>query len=94
MKKQKPLKPLNSVLTKRVISLHQIGYTDDFLPLNGLELQCLQSGESFAIKDLRINLIDSNYDRITRSYLYIHTIDTGVGCRGLLMTDGILGLAN
>jgi hypothetical protein len=92
--KQSPLKKMNSALTNFVISLYQIGYTDDFLPLNGREIQCLQSGESFAIKDLRVNLVDCNNDRLTRSYQYIHTIDTGIGYRGLLITNGILGLAN
>jgi hypothetical protein len=92
--KQQPLKKLNSALTNWVISLHQIGYTDDFLPLNGREVQCVQNGESFAIKNLRVNLIDCNYDQLTRSYQYIHTIDTGVGYRGLLITNGILGLTN
>jgi hypothetical protein len=92
--KQSPLKKMNSALTNFVISLHQIGYTDDFLPLNGREIQCVQSGESFAIKDLRVNLVDCNNDRLTRSYQYIHTIDTGIGYRGLLITNGIFGLAN
>jgi hypothetical protein len=92
--KQQPLRILNTAMTNWVISLHQIGYTDDFLPLNSREVQCVQNGESFAIKDLRFNLIDCNYDLLTRSYQYIHTIDTGVGYRGLLITNGILGLNN
>jgi hypothetical protein len=90
--KQPSLKSLNPALTNWVISLHQIGYTDDFLPLNSRELQCVQNGETFAIKNLRVNLVDCNYDRLTRSYQYIHTIDTGIGYRGLLITNGILAL--
>lgn len=71
MKKQ-PLKKLNSTLTNWVISLHQIGCTNDFLPLNRREIQCMRTGESFAIKELQINLIDCNYDRLTRMSVYPH----------------------
>ncbi|RFZ85249.1 hypothetical protein DYU05_06520 [Mucilaginibacter terrenus] len=85
---------MNSELTNWVIRLHQIGYTDDFLPLNPREVQCVQNGESFLIKDLRVNLIDCNFDQLTNTYQYIHTIDTGIGHRGLLITNGILGLVN
>src|SRR5215216_2930174 len=93
MKKQS-LKKLNTALTNWVINLHQIGYINDFLPLNSGEVQCAQNGENFAIKDLRVNLIDCSYDLLTRSYQYIHTIDTQVGYRGLLITNGILGLSS
>jgi hypothetical protein len=90
--KQQPLKKLNSELTKWVISLHQNGYTDDFQVLNSGEIKCIQSSEHFAIKDLRVHLIDCNYDKLTNTYQYIHTIDTEAGLRGLLITSGILGL--
>ncbi len=90
--KQQPLKKLNQALTKWVISLHQKGYTDDFLAINKEKVQCIQNGESFAMQDLRINLVDCAYDLLTHTYQYIHTIDTQVGCRGLLITNGILPL--
>lgn len=93
MRKQ-PLKKLNSALTNWVISLHQNGYTDDFLPVSRDEVKCVQNGEHFAVKDLLVNLVDCSYDLLTRSYQYIHTIDTQVGYRGLLITNGILGLKN
>jgi hypothetical protein len=91
---QLPIKKLNRTLTNWVISLHQKGYTDDFLPLGSEKLQCVQNGESFAIQDLRVRLIDCGYDLLTRTYQYIHTIDTQVGYRGLLITNGILPLTN
>jgi hypothetical protein len=93
MKKQ-PLKKMNTALTNWVISLHQNGYTDDFLPLNNGEVQCVQNGQNFAIKDVWVNLVDCNYNLLIRSYQYIHTIDTQVGYRGLLTTNGILGLSS
>ena len=92
--KKHSLKKLNSSLTNWVIRLHQIGYTDDFLPLKSGAVQCAQNGENFAIKDLRVSLIDCSYDMLTGSYQYIHTIDTQVGYRGLLITNRILGLSS
>ena len=90
--KQQPIRKFNSALTNRVIRLHQIGYTDDFLPVNTREVQCLQNGQKFTVKNLRVHLIDCIYDQLTRAYQYIHIIDTGVGLRGLLITNGILTL--
>ncbi|SEO71406.1 hypothetical protein SAMN05428947_103516 [Mucilaginibacter sp. OK283] len=49
--KKHSLKKMNSSLTNWVIRLHQIGYTDDFLPLKSGEVQCAQNGENFAIND-------------------------------------------
>jgi hypothetical protein len=92
--KQQSLRKLNPTLTNWVISLHQKEYTDDFLSITPEKLQCVQNGESFAITDLRINLVDCSYDLFTQSYQYIHTIDTQVGCRGLLIMNGILPLHN
>lgn len=87
---QPSTKKLNRTLTDWVISLHQRGYTDDFVPVNAEKVQCLQDGENFAIRDLRVNLVDCGYDLLTHTYQYIHTIDTQVGYRGLLITNGIL----
>lgn len=86
------LRKLNLTLTNRIICLHQKGYTDDFLSINTEKLQCIQNGESFFIEDVRINLVDCGYDILTRSYQYIHTIDTQIGCRGLMILNGILPL--
>ncbi|MBC6110901.1 hypothetical protein ACFOG5_01385 [Pedobacter fastidiosus] len=90
--KQSSLKKLNLTLTDRIICLHQKGYTDDFLSINSEKLQCIQNGESFFIDDVRINLVDCGYDILTRSFQYIHTIDTQIGCRGLMILNGILPL--
>ena len=91
--KRQPLKKLNLALTKWVINLHQKGYTDDFQAIGKEKVRCLQSGESFAVTDLRIKLVDCGYDLLTSTYQYLHTIDTQVGYRGLLITNGILPLS-
>jgi hypothetical protein len=92
--KRQLIRKLNCTLTKWVISLHQKGYTNDFLPVNTEKLKCVQSGETFAIGDLQVKLIDCEYDLLTHNYQYIHTIDTMVGYKGLLVTNGILKLNN
>lgn len=92
--KQQAFKKLNCTITNWVISLHQRGYTDDFLAISKENIQCVQNGEKFAAKDLSINLVDCGYDLLTRTYQYIHTIESQVGHRGLLITNGILTLTN
>lgn len=92
--KEHQSKKFNSALTNRVISLHQQGYTDDFLPLDKEKVKCIQNGESFALQHLQIQLIDCSYDLLTHTYQYVHTIDTYMGYRGLLITNGILPLTN
>ncbi|RFZ92419.1 hypothetical protein D0C36_13405 [Mucilaginibacter conchicola] len=74
-------------LASCVIALHGLGYTEDFLPLNGNTFVCLQNNQNFAIDDLYIRVIDRGFDTITRSYKYIHTIDTPNGEKGLLIAD-------
>ncbi len=83
---------LNSSLTRKVISLHQNGYTTDFFRINKEQLQCLQTGEMFRIGELQIYLIDCEYDLLTQSYQYIHTVETEIGYSGLLITNGIMPL--
>jgi len=85
---------LNSSLTRKVISLHQNGYTTDFFRINNDQLQCLQTCETFRLSELQIYLIDCEYDLLTQSYQYIHTIETEIGYCGLLITNGIMPLNN
>jgi len=84
------LKQLNRCITKQVISLHHNGYTSDFLRIGKEQVQCLQTGELFLLSGLQICLIDCAYDLLTQSYQYIHTIETEIGYRGLLVTNGIM----
>jgi hypothetical protein len=81
---------LNSSLTRHVINLHQLGYCDDFIPTDSCCVQCLQNGERFALHSVQVRLINCVYDSLKHTCQYIHTIDTEMGCRGLLITDGIL----
>ncbi|MFD0766904.1 hypothetical protein ACFQZI_18750 [Mucilaginibacter lutimaris] len=87
---QNPTKKLNSSLTRHVINLHQLGYCHDFMPADRHCILCLQSGECFKMHTVHICLINCVYDHLKHTYQYIHTIDTEVGSRGLLITNGIM----
>ncbi len=82
-------KKLNSTITARVIDLHSQGYIDDFLPTPDKTFMCLQNSENYAITDLSIKVIDQGFDQLTKSYKYIHTIETINGDKGLLVADFI-----
>ncbi|GAA4314702.1 hypothetical protein GCM10023149_10920 [Mucilaginibacter gynuensis] len=80
---------LNSILTRRVIDLHDKGYIHDFLPLRGQSFLCIQNKEKFGMDELNIIVIDQAYDQFTRTFKYIHTIETPDGSKGLLLADFI-----
>ncbi len=77
---------LNNALTSRVIDLHNQGYTDDFLSVKD-DFFCLQNSENFSLADLNIQVIDQGFDQFTKTYKYIHTIETSNGKKGLLIAD-------
>jgi len=85
----KNTRKLNSLLTKRVIELHSKGYDYDFLPSGNQHLLCLQNNADFKVTDVNINIIDQGYDQLSRSFKYVHSIDTGNGERGVLIAEGI-----
>ncbi|WP_146203132.1 hypothetical protein [Mucilaginibacter oryzae] len=80
---------MNRTLTKWVIDLHGKGYTDDFLQLNSQRLRCLQNSEDFPITDLDIKVIHQGFDQLTKTYKYIHTIETMDGAKGLLVVEDV-----
>lgn len=86
-------KTLNSTITQCVITLHQKGYTHDFLSIGAGRLQCIQSGESFDMHDLLISMVDCGFDLLTNTHKYIHTIDTPDGEKGLLISNNIIPVA-
>lgn len=85
----KNTRKLNFLLTRRVIELHGQGYDHDFLVSGDQHLICLQNNKNFNKEDVNIKVVDQAYDQLSRSFKYIHTIDTGNGERGVLIADGI-----
>jgi hypothetical protein len=45
---------------------------------------------NFNLEDVNIEVVDQGYDQLSRSFKYVHTIDTGNGERGVLIAEGIL----
>lgn len=86
---EKNTRKLNYSLTRRVIELHRKGYDYDFLLLADQQLLCLQNNSNFKVADVSISVIDQGYDQLSRTFKYVHTIDTGNGERGVLIAEGI-----
>ena len=79
---------LNSSITRRVIELHDNGYEYDFLML-GRHLLCIQSNQGFPASAVHIKVIDQGYDKLSRSFKYIHTVDTCNGEKGVMISEAI-----
>ena len=95
MNSQEKINPkLNNSLTRRVIELHSNGYNYDFLMTGSKHLLCLQNNADFSLGDVYIKVIDQAYDQLTKSFKYIHTIDTCNGEKGVLITELIYSNAS
>ncbi len=76
---------INVALTKKVIALHERGYTLDFSVTADYRLLCVQDERLFKVDEVVISLIDQCFDEITSCYKYFHTVETGCGIKGLLV---------
>ena len=83
---------LNTLMTKKVIELHQSGYVFDFLLKND-QLLCMQDNRNFSKENVHIKVITQVYDSLTRRFRYICTIDAYSGEKGLLIADSPFGCA-
>jgi len=86
--KSKVIKTNNSI-TRRVIELHEKGFTMDFDFMGNKNFRCLQSDDDFYPEDISITVIDQLYDQFTKSLKYIHTIETSNGYKGVLLSDKV-----
>ncbi|MBC6109404.1 hypothetical protein ACFOG5_03900 [Pedobacter fastidiosus] len=81
---------LNSSITKKVIELQDIGYDCDFLLLaNGIVL-CMQNNHTYPLNTVSVKQREHGYDLLSHSYKHVHTIETGNGERGVLLTENSL----
>lgn len=83
---------VNKELTQRLIKLHANGYDLDFCMTCNEYLTCAQTQERFNCDSIIIKVVDQVFDFITNSYKYVHTVDTGCGCKGIMVMEGIYGL--
>lgn len=78
---------LNVSITKKVIELQEQGYDCDFLLLANGSLLCMQTNFNYPLSTVSIRLMEHGYDFFSHSYKHVHTIETGNGERGVLLTE-------
>ena len=83
------IKKTNTRITKRIIELHEKGFLLDFHFLGERNFQCLQAEGNFLAEDLCITVIDQVFDQFSRTFKYIHAIETSNGYKGVLLSEEI-----
>lgn len=78
---------LNVSITKKVIELQERGYDCDFLLLANGSLLCMQTNLNYPLSTVAIKQMEHGYDFFSHSYKHVHTIETGNGERGVLLTE-------
>ncbi|GGH03910.1 MULTISPECIES: hypothetical protein [Pedobacter] len=78
---------LNVSITRKVIELQEQGYDCDFLLLANGNLQCMQTNLNYPVSAVSIKEREHGYDLLSHSYKHVHTIETGNGERGVLLTE-------
>lgn len=81
---------LNVSITKKVIELQERGYDCDFLLLANGTLLCMQTNRKYPLNTVSIKQMEHGYDFFSQSYKNVHTIETGNGERGVLLTEKAL----
>jgi hypothetical protein len=81
---------LNLSLTKKVIELHAKGYHYDYLLLCNQQLLCVQNDHAVPATAVHIQVVDQCYDPVSRTFKYVHTIDTGNGEMGVMVAETIV----
>jgi len=80
---------LNVSITKKVIELQEEGYDCDFLLLANGSLLCMQTNLNYPVSTVAIRQREHGYDFFSQSYKNVHTIETGNGEKGVLLTEKI-----
>ena len=83
------IKKTNTRITKRIIGLLKKGFQLDFHLLEEQNFQCLQAKGNFLAEDLCITVIDQVFDQFSRTFKYIHSIETSNGYKGVLLSEQI-----
>ncbi|SER16877.1 hypothetical protein [Pedobacter rhizosphaerae] len=78
---------LNVSLTKKVIELQEMGYDCDFLLLANGNLLCMQTNFNYPLNAVTIKRLENGYDFLSHSYKNVHTIETGNGEKGVLLSE-------
>ena len=96
MAQQSKFTRIKNGLTRRVAELHGQGYGFDFSLNSSTQLLCLQNNMVFIKEAFSVKLVDQVYDKFSRQFKYIHTVETDTGQNGILLLNHILfnGLVN
>ena len=81
---------LNVSITNKVIELQERGYDCDFLLLNNGNLLCMQTNTKYQLSIVSIHMMEHGFDFFSQCYKNVHTIETGNGERGVLLTETVL----
>ncbi|MCX2430331.1 MULTISPECIES: hypothetical protein [unclassified Pedobacter] len=81
---------LNISITNKVIELQERGYDCDFLLLANGSLLCMQTNTHHTINSVSIRMLEHGFDFFGQCYKNVHSIETGNGERGVLLTETIL----
>ena len=76
---------VNTAITRIVIAFHTQGYIYDFTVTADRQILCLQDERSFTVEQVKLTLIDQQFDDITFCYKYLHLVETCCGYKGILM---------
>jgi hypothetical protein len=80
---------INRDLALKVIELHNDGYDFDFSITPDRRIICMQDNRSFSPDEISIKVTDLNFDQLSNSYKYVHTVETCCGDKGLLIANCI-----
>jgi len=81
---------LNVSITNKVIELQEIGYDCDFLLMANGNLLCMQTNTDYPLNSVSISMREHGYDFFGHCYKNVHTIETGNGERGVLLTETVI----
>jgi hypothetical protein len=80
---------LNCFLTRMIIKLHEMGYSEDFIRADEGKYVCVQCNGEFSASNLQIKVFNLAFDHFSGCYKYIHTIETHSGLKGVFIADSL-----
>ena len=78
---------VNYEITKHIFLLHTQGYIVDFRLGENQNIICTEDEHHCIGGNFSIRIIDLCYDQFSKSYKYLHVVETECGLRGLLLSD-------
>ncbi|RBQ06766.1 hypothetical protein DRW42_13400 [Pedobacter miscanthi] len=85
----KPTSKFNGSIANRVMELHSKGYDADFFERGDHELISGQSNLPVVHGEAEVKLVDQCLHHPSKAYMYLHTVETSTGERGLLLSSKI-----